>query len=72
MSALQPAPPPLFLLAMNHRTDRAAKAVHMLHMIYGQKYHRHTLILNSSWELMVYIISVLSIFRAPSLHNRTS
>lgn len=31
-----------------------------------------TLILNSSWELMVYIISVLSIVRAPSLHFRTS
>lgn len=31
-----------------------------------------TLILNSSWELMVYIISVLSILRAPSLHRRTS
>lgn len=32
----------------------------------------HTLILNSSWELIVYIISVLSIFRAPSLHKRTN
>lgn len=36
------------------------------------KKHENTLILNSSWELIVYIISVLSIFRAPSLHSRTS
>lgn len=33
---------------------------------------KNTLILNSSWELIVYIISVLSIFRAPSLHSRTN
>lgn len=36
------------------------------------KKHENTLILNSSWELIVYIISVLSIFRAPSLHSRTN
>ena len=36
------------------------------------KKYENTLILNSNWELMVYIISVLSIFRAPSLHSRTN
>lgn len=36
------------------------------------KKYENTLILNSNCELIVYIISVLSIFRAPSLHSRTN
>lgn len=60
------------MLAMILLTLNMWSKLFMCYMIYSDKYNHYTLILNSSWELIVYIISVLSIFRAPSLHKRTS